>query len=62
MLAEALDSIHGDFRIRAKVRKTTTDSGSNFVKAFSIFGSDDSGEISEATECVRGSNSRMSVQ
>lgn len=38
VLAGALDDIHCHYRIRGKVFRTTMDSGSNFVKAFSIFG------------------------
>lgn len=37
VLAAQLEDIHTEFEIRSKVIKTTTDSGSNFVKAFSIF-------------------------
>ena len=37
VLASQLEDIHTEFEIRSKVRKTTTDNGSNFVKAFSIF-------------------------
>ena len=38
VLAGVLDDIHCQYRIRGKVVRTTTDSGSNFVKAFSVFG------------------------
>ncbi|KAL0147708.1 hypothetical protein M9458_056986 [Cirrhinus mrigala] len=38
VLAGALDDIHCQYRIRGKVVRTTTDSGSNFIKAFSVFG------------------------
>ncbi|KAL1268614.1 hypothetical protein QQF64_033977 [Cirrhinus molitorella] len=34
----ALDDIRCKYRIRGKVVRTTTDSGSNFIKAFSVFG------------------------
>ena len=34
VLAKALDAVHCDFGIEEKVIKTTTDNGSNFVKAF----------------------------
>ena len=53
VLAEALDTVHADYGIRTKVVKTTTDSGSNFVKAFSVFATDDTSEMSEAAECVQ---------
>ena len=38
VLAGALDDIHCAYRIRGKVIRTTTDSGSNFIKAFNVFG------------------------
>lgn len=38
VLAGVLDDIHCQYRIRGKVVRTTTDSGSNFIKAFSVFG------------------------
>lgn len=38
MLAGALDDIHCQYKIRGKVVRTTTDSGSNFIKAFHVFG------------------------
>ena len=34
VLAEAMSSIHSQFGLQEKVRRTTTDNGSNFVKAF----------------------------
>ena len=37
VLAAQLEDIHTEFEIRSKVSKTTTDNGSNFVKAFSVF-------------------------
>lgn len=37
VLASALDDLHCRYKIRGKVVKTTTDSGSNFIKAFSVF-------------------------
>ena len=38
VLAAKLEDIHTDYDIQAKIVMTTTDSGSNFVKAFSVFG------------------------
>jgi hypothetical protein len=38
VIAEHLEAIHSEFGIRRKIVRTTTDSGSNFVKAFTTFG------------------------
>jgi KRAB domain-containing zinc finger protein len=38
VLAAKLEDIHTEYDIQAKIDMTTTDSGSNFVKAFSVFG------------------------
>ena len=38
VLASALDDVHREYHIQNKVVKTTTDSGSNFLKAFGVFG------------------------
>ena len=37
VLAAKLEEIHTDYEIVSKIVKTTTDNGSNFVKAFSVF-------------------------
>ena len=37
VLAGAIEDIHCGYEIRAKVTKTTTDNGSNFIKAFSRY-------------------------
>jgi hypothetical protein len=37
-IAAILEDIHTEFGIRRKLIRTTTDNGSNFVKAFSVFG------------------------
>ena len=34
VLAKMIEEIHMDFKIETKVKTTTTDNGSNFVKAF----------------------------
>ncbi len=47
ILAGALDDVHCQYKIRGKVVKTTTDSGSNFVKAFHMFGAQDGAEDEE---------------
>ncbi|GAA6065117.1 uncharacterized protein LOC120484120, partial [Tachysurus ichikawai] len=38
ILASSLDDIHSQYHIRDKIVRTTTDSGSNFLKAFRVFG------------------------
>jgi hypothetical protein len=38
VLAQTMMEIHTKFQIRDKVRRTTTDNASNFIKAFSQFG------------------------
>ena len=50
VLAGALDEIHCHYRIREKVVRTTTDSGSNFIKAFSIFGEQSQSEDAESDQ------------
>lgn len=40
VLAKAISDVHSKFQLEDKVRGTTTDNGSNFVKAFKHFGSD----------------------
>nr|XP_024658474.1 uncharacterized protein LOC112434940 [Maylandia zebra] len=47
MLAGALDDIHCQYKIRGKVVRTTTDSGSNFVKAFHMFGAQNDADEAE---------------
>ena len=47
VLAGAIDAIHGDYSLRQKVCKSTTDSGSNFVKAFSVFATRERDEAAE---------------
>ncbi|XP_075941705.1 uncharacterized protein LOC142944090 isoform X1 [Anarhichas minor] len=41
VLANALNDIHSEFEIRGKIQRTTTDNGSNFIKAFQVFGEDE---------------------
>lgn len=38
VLAGALNDIHLEYEIREKIVRTTTDNGSNFIKAFRVFG------------------------
>lgn len=40
LLANALNDIHAEYDIRGKIVRTTTDNGSNFIKAFKVFGED----------------------
>lgn len=40
-LAGALNDIHTEFSIREKIVRTTTDNGSNFMKAFRVYGQTD---------------------
>ena len=40
ILACPCESIHDEYHIGGNICKTTTDNGSNFVKAFSVFGID----------------------
>ena len=47
VLAGAIDAIHGDYSLRQKVCRTTTDSGSNFVKTFSVFATRECDEAAE---------------
>ena len=37
MLTDQLQNVYCEYGIKSKLIKTTTDSGSNFVKAFSVF-------------------------
>lgn len=37
ILAKTMETVHMEFRIENKVKKTTTDNGSNFVKAFRYY-------------------------
>nr|XP_020477590.1 uncharacterized protein LOC109972796 isoform X1 [Monopterus albus] len=41
VLASALNDIHSEFEIRGKIVRTTTDNGTNFLKAFQVFGEDE---------------------
>lgn len=50
VLAGAIDAILCQYRIRGKVVRTTTDSGSNFVKALSVFGEQSLSEEAESDQ------------
>lgn len=47
LLANALNDIHAEFEIRGKIVRTTTDNGSNFIKAFKVFGEDENSSAVE---------------
>lgn len=53
VLAAALEEIHSEYHIRGKVTRTTTDSGSNFLKAFRLYGENEE----EATSVQEESDS-----
>ena len=54
VLACALEEIHSEYKIREKVTRTTTDSGSNFLKAFRVYGeeSENVAEVQEETDSI----------
>ncbi|GAA6073390.1 uncharacterized protein LOC125140082 [Tachysurus ichikawai] len=55
-LAAALEEIHSEFQIRDKVTRTTTESGSNFLKAFRLYGEE---KEEEATDVQEDSDSTL---
>ncbi|XP_047663344.1 uncharacterized protein LOC113661272 [Tachysurus fulvidraco] len=56
VLAAALEEIHSEYKIREKVTRTTTDSGSNFLKAFRLYGEK---KEEEATNVQEDSDSTL---
>ena len=55
VIASALEDVHAKYGIRQKVVTTTTDNGSNFVKAFAVFGADaraDEEAAGEVEQCT----------
>lgn len=47
MFAAALDDVHCQYKIRDNAVRTTTDSGSNFIKAFHVFGAQNNAAVKE---------------
>lgn len=57
VLASALNEIHTEFNIREKITRTTTDNGSNFVKAFRVYGHvDENNNLAPAAESGKVDN------
>lgn len=54
-LAGALNDIHTEYNISDKIMRTTTDNGSNFIKAFRIYGELDENNSQEPLEETRPS-------
>lgn len=50
VLAAALEEIHSEYHIREKVTRTTTDSGSNFLKAFRLYGEEEATNVQEESD------------
>ncbi|XP_060782693.1 uncharacterized protein LOC132889890 [Neoarius graeffei] len=57
LLANALNDIHAEFEIRGKIVRTTTDNGSNFVKAFRVFGEDENTNVEGVEEAEESAQS-----
>lgn len=56
VLAGALNDVHTEFDIREKIVRTTTDNGSNFLKAFRVFGQTDENKEGEDGDGGRDEN------
>lgn len=56
VLAAAIEDIHSEYHIREKVTRTTTDSGSNFLKAFRLYGEEKDEEPTDVQEEERDSD------
>lgn len=57
LLAQKLEEMNTEFGIKDKIVQTVTDSGSNFIKAFKVFGADL--EIDENDEEASGEDSDL---
>ncbi|XP_048097169.1 uncharacterized protein LOC125293344 [Alosa alosa] len=54
VLANSLNEIHSEFGIQNKITRTTTDNGSNFLKAFRMYGEQDENNNSPSDESEDG--------
>jgi hypothetical protein len=52
VLAAALENIHNKYKISHKVISTVTDNGSNFVKAFSVFGETEHPTMTDSSQTI----------
>ena len=50
VLGSALHEIHSEFGIQNKIVRTTTDNGSNFLKAFRMYGEQDENNNANAND------------
>ena len=51
LLARHLEKIHGEFGLLDKTRLTSTDPGSNFLKAFRLFGAKQAEKLVPTEDC-----------
>lgn len=54
MIAQHLDNIHNEFNIGEKIVVTVTDSGSNFLKSFAVYG--------QTNECLEDEEAELANQ
>ena len=50
VIARLLESVYEEFEITSKVSATVTDNGSNFLKAFRLFGTQDDVAVTSTSE------------
>ena len=60
--ATALNDIHSEYGIRNKLVRTTTDNGSNFLKAFQVFSVDKNNNEAEEKEDEEGNEMEEEVE